>query len=112
MEPNQEGLSGDIIRTGFPIMADTLEKAVAAVLQTFASEAKALAHLLNLAREIARKAKDKAANLEEFVNINESVKRIIGNITKVQMMTRVKMGQIEDLFQGTDHPMVDDLPEE
>jgi coenzyme F420-reducing hydrogenase gamma subunit len=111
MKPNQEGVSVDRVMPGSPMAADTLKQAVASVLQTFASEAKALNHLFNLAREIARRAKEKAADLEEYVKISESVKRIIGNITKVQMMTQVKMGEFEDLFQGMDHPVQDDLPE-
>ena len=96
MEPNHE-VGSDIVIPGSPLTAETLEQAVAGVLHTFANEAQALAHMHNLAREIARRAKEKAADLEEFVNINESVKRIIDNITKVQMVTQVKMGQIEDL---------------
>jgi hypothetical protein len=96
LEPNHE-VGSDIVIPGSPLAAETLEQAVAGVLHTFANEAQALAHMHNLAREIARRAKEKAANLEEFVNINESVKRIIGNINKVQMVTQVKMGRIEDL---------------
>jgi hypothetical protein len=50
--------------------------------------------------------------LEEFVSINESVSAIIKNITKVQMMTQIKLQLAEELLQKIDNlNELDDLEE-
>jgi hypothetical protein len=86
-----------------PNSSSILEQAVANVIKAAAIEETALANILNLESDIIQKAKNVAANLEEFVSINESVNSIIRNITKVQMLIQIKLQFVEDLLQKIDN---------
>ena len=95
-----------------PNSPSILEQTVANIIKTVASEETALSNILNLESEIIQKAKNVSVNLEEFVSINESVNSIIRNITKVQMMTQIKLQQLEELIQKIENPNENEALEE
>lgn len=76
-----------------------LEQAVADVIKAVAVEETAFASILNIENEIIQKAKHVSINLEEFVALNESVNGIIRNISKIQLMSQVKLQFLEELLQ-------------
>ena len=95
-----------------PNSPSIMEQTVANIIKAVASEETALSNILNLESEIIQKAKNVSANLEEFVSINESVNSIIRNITKVQMMTQIKLQQMEELIQKIENLNENDTLEE
>ena len=82
-----------------PEIPDTLEKIFVDFMKTVQMEETALSNILGLENEVIQKAKNDSANLEEFVSINESINHIMTNITKVQIMTQIKLQQIAELIQ-------------
>jgi hypothetical protein len=95
-----------------PISSDILEQAVTDVMAAVAIEETALSNILNLVSGIIPKAKNNSANLEEFVAINESVNSVIRNITKIQMMTQIKLQRMEALIQKLENLNEDNYLEE
>lgn len=81
-----------------PIPPQILEQAVTDIVNAVATEEAALANILKLERDIIQRAKNDAADLEEFVAVNESVDNIIRNIAKVQMITQMKLKNLKGLI--------------
>ncbi len=96
-------------RPKFPDIPDQfLENAIKAVV----IEETALANILAFEDDIIQKAKKDAVNLDEFVTINESAKDIIRNITKIQIMTKVKLQYVKELIQKLKNPAINEALEE
>jgi hypothetical protein len=99
-------------RTSRPISFNILEQAVTDVIKAIGIEETALASILILESDIIQKAKNDSASLEEFVALNESVNSIIREITKVQMMTRIKLQNMKELIHQIENADEDDDLEE
>ncbi|MGE5581250.1 MAG: hypothetical protein ACM3X9_01790 [Bacillota bacterium] len=95
-----------------PNSLSNLEQAFKDVIKTVAVEETALSNILNLESDLLQKAKNNSMNLEEFVSINESVNSIMRNITKVQMMTQIKLHFVEELLQKSENLDENDALEE
>jgi len=95
-----------------PISSSVLDQAVTEVIKAVAIEETVLANILNLESDIIQKAKNGAANLEEFVSLNESVNIIIRDITKVQKITQIKLQHIKELIQKIENVAENDYLEE
>jgi len=76
-----------------------LEQAFTDIIKLVGVEETALSDILKLQREIIEKTKNGTRNLEEFISVNESVNRIIKNVTKLQILTQIKLEHVEELFQ-------------
>lgn len=101
-----------MIKFKSPISSNILEQAVTDVIKAFAIEETVLSNILNLESEIIQKAKNDSANLEEFVALNESVNSIIRNITKVKIMTQIKLQNLKKLMQTIENLYKNEVLEE
>ena len=83
-----------------PVSSPGLEKAITDVINSAAMEETVLKNILDLERDIIQRAHNTAGNIEEFVSVNESVNRILRNITKLQMLMQIKLQYAEELLQS------------
>ncbi len=95
-----------------PTSSHILNQAVTDIIKAVTIEETALSNILNFISDITQQAKNNSANLEEFVSLNESVNSILRNITKVQMMTQMKLQHMGELIQKIESINENDTLEE
>ncbi|HEX3043657.1 MAG TPA: hypothetical protein VHY08_02805 [Bacillota bacterium] len=79
--------------------ANFLEQAFSDVLKAVVIEETALSNILNFENDLIKKGKKDAANLEEFVALNESINNMMRNITKVKLLTQIKLQNLRKLIE-------------
>jgi len=80
------------------IPSASLEKALTDITKSIVAEEAAISNILNLEREMIEKTKNGTRNLKEFISVNESINSVIKNVTKLQMLTQIKLEHIDELL--------------
>lgn len=92
-------------------MAD-LEKALVDVIQATAEEDEAISSVLNSEAELLQKARSLYCTADELKMVNDSVKNVMKNIVRLQMLMQFKLEDTKELLEKIEGFYSDDDFEE
>ena len=79
-------------------LSAVLEQAVTAVMKAIAQEEAVCSDILTFERDLLQKAKDDAANLEEFVAIHEMVNGLIHHLAPMQATAQWRLMDLREML--------------
>lgn len=82
-----------------PFPAVNLQQAIADMIESIALEDMALGKILAAESEMLEKAKKDSSDMQEFACVNESVNKLVRNISMYQMLLQYELEDAKKLLQ-------------
>jgi hypothetical protein len=85
-----------------------LEQAICNIIESIAMEDVALSNLINTESEMFNKASKLQCNMNEYIDMNESVNKLMKSVARLQMLLQFELEDAQELLQKIDCSDEDD----